>query len=122
LKVRYRFAAALVAAFMGAASAGSTVYASAGNHPGGGNSTARHDSSPKGQDKTWSGKNWDNRSDNQRDFRQDRHDDRSNFRDHCCDHNNDNHSDNHNSDSSRSSDCDWLRNHDHEAWLRECSH
>ncbi|HEY2703023.1 MAG TPA: hypothetical protein VGL20_04970 [Candidatus Dormibacteraeota bacterium] len=105
---RYRCAAALAAVVFGLASAGSTVYASTAGSGRGSSSSSRDNGSQwRWQDHR------DNRGDGQRD--------RSFRRDHCCDNNN--HNDSHSSDSSnsRSGDCGWLRDHDHERWLQECS-
>ena len=102
MKVRYRFAVGVVAALMSAGSYATSAHASTMSK-GGGNKggNSQHQSS------TWKG---DSRNDRRNDFRRDRFRDHDRFN-HCCDNNN---------HDNGGEDCDWLRDHDHDAWVRDC--
>ena len=125
MRLRYRFVVALVAAFLGAGSFGVSAHASTmgkgGNGNGGTHNSSTHSSQSNGGSK-WNG-NWERHQGEGDHFRDhDRFRDNhccDNHRDHCCDHFNDHCCDN---GGDENSDCDWLRNHDHDRWWRDCSH
>ena len=112
MRLRYRFIVTLVVAIMGLASAGSTAYASTMGQGSKGNvqHVSQTQKSPGGWNRSWHDR--DSHRDSHRDEHRDFHHDN-----HCCDHNNDHCCDN---GGDFSNDCDWLRDHDHDAWLREC--
>ena len=116
MRLRYRFVVALAAALLSAGwSVGSTAHASTM-----GSSYVASTAAPQFCRSGCGGSGYRDRgrSDRRQDFRQDRREDR--FRDHCCDNNN--HCCDNNNHGNSGSDCDWLRDHDHDSWLRECQH